>query len=71
MSTSFIKCIKYNSNLDGASQTFQTCEAIIELSKDYKRLIITNRLPKRGTDYTNEHDPFKLEQVKQEEFFKL
>ena len=71
LANNFIKCVKYNSNLDSVSQTHKTFEAIIELSKDFKRLIITNRVPNYPTKYTNEHDPQKLDLAKEKEFEKL
>lgn len=57
--------------MNGATQAQQTTEALIELSKDYKRLIITCRVPNSSIQYTNEYDPDKLKESKLKTFQNL
>ena len=52
-------------------QYSQSNQALIELSQDHKRLIITNRIPTNSTIYTNEYDPEKLRLFKETQFEKL
>jgi len=56
LATNFIKCTKYNSNMDASASRYQTQPALIELSPDHKRLKITNRILVTTTQYTNECD---------------
>ena len=47
-------------------QSFSTFEAILELSKDGKKFIITNRKPNDKTEYIIEADRFKVNEIIEE-----
>lgn len=68
VSTNFIKCVKYNNQIDPGAIINKHYEALIEISADFQELIITNRLSVEKIRYTNENDPSKLNDLLNKEY---
>ena len=57
-------CQKYNYALDEGVQNYKCYQAIIQFSRDFKYITITNRKPNEsGTKYAIVTDPKELESL--------